>query len=296
MMKKITYFAAVAAVATAGLTACGNKAKSDITDAAIESAVVANPMAVTTNAVTDTTITLNGMTADYVEVSRIFPVDKDGQFFLSVRAIVPEANTPVTDSLYKSIAAYYSLITDTVAPDVAPINSVELIKAVDELGAGFTDVAKVYAADSIVYGYQMTAVVEPVYHADKVLTYSVYEDSYTGGAHGDVNSYYVSYNPTDGSQYTFETLVKPDKQKAVRKMLVESIAAQKEMTVAEYLTSVSDFMGGDPLTIETFPIYNVGITNDGLVFAYPKYTIAAGFEGCPTYAIAFDDIAGDLEL
>lgn len=295
-MKKITYMAALAAVAVAGLTACGNKSKADITDAAIESAVVANPMAVTADAVVDTTITLNGVTADYVEVSRIFPVDKEGQFFMSVRAIVPEANSPVTDSLYKSIAAYCSLITDTEAPSVSPINSVELIRAVDQLGAVFTEVAKSYVADSVVYGYQMTAVVEPVYHADGVLTYSVYEDSYTGGAHGDVNSYYVSYNPEDGSQYTFESLVKPDRQKAIRRMLVESIAAQKEMTVAEYLTSVSDFMGGDPLTVETFPIYNVGITNDGLVFAYPKYTIAAGFEGCPTYAIALDEISGDLTL
>lgn len=295
-MKKIIYVAALAAVAAAGLTACGTKSKTDTIVETIESAVVTNPMAVTVNAVVDTTITLNGVTADYVEVSRIFPVDTAGQFFLSVRTIVPEANSVVTDSLYKAVASYYAYITDKAAPEATPVNSVEFAKAIDDLGADFTTVAQPFAADSTIYGYQMTAVAEPVYYADKVLTYSVYEDSYTGGAHGDVNSYYVSYNPEDGVQYTFDTLVKADKQMDVRKKLIESIAAQKEMTVDKYLKSVSEFIGGDALTVRTFPIYNIGLTSDGLVFTYPKYTIAAGFEGCPTYAISLDQISDDLAL
>ena len=295
-MKKLLLLVAVAGSVVA-LSSCGSRTKTSQLPENFEDLIIENPMAVTGNSIVDTTITLNGSTADYIEISRLFPADEEGQFFMSIRAIVPESNSPITDSLYKAIGTYYSLVTDTVAPAVSPVNSIELTKCIDEMGTTFTGIARDFMADSVVYGYQMTAVIEPVYHAGELLTYSIYEDSYTGGAHGDVNSYFTSFNPNDGSEYSFETLVKSDRQKDIRKKLVEYIAAQKEMTVNDYLKSVSDFMGMEkPLTVETFPIYHTGITSDGLVFSYPKYSIAAGFEGCPTYAISLDDIKDDLTV
>ena len=295
-MKKLVLLAAVAGSVVA-LASCGNKNKTSQLPENFEDLIIENPMAVTGNSLVDTTITLNGFTADYYEVSRLFPADEEGQFFMSVRAILPEANSPITDSLYNAIGAYYSLITDTVVPNVAPVNSIEFTKGIEEMGSTFMNIARNFMADSVIYGYQMTAVVEPVYQANNLLTFSIYEDSYTGGAHGDVNSYFVSYDPENGAEYTFDTLVKKTSQNDIRKKLVEYIAAQKEMTVSDYLASVSEFMGTEkPLTVETFPIYHVGITLDGLVFSYPKYSIAAGFEGCPTYAISLDDIKEDLAM
>lgn len=295
-MKKLLLLAAIA-VSAFTLSSCGNKTKTSQLPEEFEDLIIENPMAVTGNSLVDTTITINGFTADYFEISRLFPADEEGQFFMSVRAILPESNSPITDSLFKAIGTYYSMITDTVMPPVSPINSVEFAKGIEDMGSTFVGIARDFMADSVVYGYQMTSVVEPVYQAREVLTYSVYEDSYTGGAHGDVNAYFVSFNPENGAEYTFETLVKKDSQKNIRKRLVEYIAAQKEMTVSDYLTSVSDFIGSEQrLTVETFPIYHVGLTGDGLVFSYPKYSIAAGFEGCPTYAISLGDISDDLTI
>lgn len=279
------------------ITSCGNQSKTAKLPESFDDLIIENPMAVTSNSIVDTTITLNGSTADYFEVSRLFPADDEGQFFMSVRAILPEANSPITDSLYKAIGNYFAMVTDTVPPAISPVNSIEFTQGIDEMGAEFLDKARGLVADSVIYGYQLTAVVEPVYHADNLVSYSVYEDSYTGGAHGDVNSYFVSFDPESGTEFTYETLVKKEFQSDIRKKLVEYIAAQKEMTVKDYLASVSEFMGTEtPLTIDSFPIYHVGITSDGLVFSYPKYSIAAGFEGCPTYAIPLDDISDALAI
>ena len=49
-----------------------------------------------------------------------------------------------------------------------------------------------------------------------------------------------------------------------------------------------------PIKVDNFPVYHVGMTGLGVVFTYPKYSIAAGYEGCPAYVLSFDDVSGLL--
>lgn len=289
---------AIAAASTLTMTSCGNKAKVVQETADLDNLIEENTVTVKQNALTDTTLTMGGASMRFAEVSRIFQVDTTGQFYLSVRAIIPADSSAITNNLYSSLLGYYKELGDTLdnAPAMASTPA-QLAQALDAMGAGFKAYVQPYANDTITPGFMMNADLRPVYGTDAYMTYAVYDDYYTGGAHGEVDTYFETFNIKTGKPYTFESLFSADGRSKIRAKLVEIIAKDKEQTVDEYLKSLNEFlMPTTPVTVDNFPVYHVGITSFGVVFTYPKYSIAAGYEGCPAYVIPLDEVSSYLTL
>lgn len=296
-MNTLNHMVAIAAASTLVLASCNNRSKvSSSSD--IEDVLEKNTVTVARNALTDTMLTIGGSQMRFAEVSRIFQVDTTEQFYLSVRAIVPADSSAITNSLYHRLLAYYNELGDTLAstPALASTPSA-LAGAIDEMGRQFKIHVMPYASDTLTSGFMMNADMRPVYGTDRYITYAVYDDYYTGGAHGEIDSYFTTFNISTGEQYTFDTLFRKDARRRLRGMIVDIIAKDKGLTVDEYLKSLNEFLSpSSPVTVDNFPVYHVGITSMGVVFTYPKYTIAAGFEGCPSYVIPLDEISAYLSL
>jgi len=296
-MKTLNYMVAIAAASTLAMASCNNKTK-DTQPAELEDILEKSTVTVAQNSLTDTLLTLGKQQMKFAQLSRIFQVDTAGQFYLSVRTIIPAGTSPITDNLYNKIIDYYNQLGDTInnVPSSASTPA-GLAQAIDNMGEKFEKYVKPYANDTLTPGFMMNIDLRPVYGTDRYVTYSIYDDYYTGGAHGEIDSYFTTYNIADGRPYTFDTMFKADSHNAIRAKLVDIIAKDKGLTVDEYLKSLNEFiMPATPVTINNFPVYHVGITSMGVVFTYPKYSIAAGFEGCPSYVIPFDEAASYLTL
>ena len=263
---------------------------------AMENAEDGMGVKVKVNALADTVLNIDGRKVQFCDVARIFDVDEEGDFYLSVRAIVPAAESEVTADLYNKVSEYFSAIVepDTVAAVVADTPA-RFAAGLDDMGREFVATVTPMAGDSVTAGYMMDVDIRPVYGKSGYTTYAVYADFYTGGAHGTVDTYFETYDNATSVPYSFESMFTPEGQREARVKLVDAIAKDKGQTVDEYLESVNSFvMPYEPITVENFPVYHVGITGLGVVFTYPKYSIAAGFEGCPAYVLGFDSVSGLL--
>lgn len=297
-MKTLNYMVAIAAASTLTMASCGSKTKLEQKTTDLDDLIEENTVTVRQNAMTDTTLTIGGANMRFAEVSRIFRVDSTGQFYLSVRAIVPADSSAITNYLYSSLLAYYKELGDTLEKASAAVSTpVQLAQALDVMGAAFSTHVQPYATDTITPGFMMNADMRPVYGTDSYMTYAVYDDYYTGGAHGEVDTYFETFDIKTGRPYTFDTMFSAEGRAKIRGKLVEIIAKDKAQTIDEYLKSLNEFlMPAAPVTVDNFPVYHVGITSFGVVFTYPKYSIAAGFEGCPAYVIPLDEVSSYLTL
>lgn len=296
MNKSLNYMLAIAATSTIILSSCNNKNKATdnpTTDTDLDNIIAENSVTVKHNATNDTTLLIGGEHMRFTEISRIFNVGYNNQFYMSVRAIVPEVSGSITNSLYNTIVEYYNALGDTinVAPETASTPA-QLAGAIDAMGKEFVQYVTPMANDTITPGFMMNTDIRPVYGNQKYITYAIYDDYYTGGAHGEVDTYFTTFDAATGNQYTFDTMFTPQGQAKIRERIVDIIAKDKEQSVEEYLKSLNEFLfPSTPITVDNFPVYHVGITSLGVVFTYPKYSIAAGYEGCPAYVIPLDDLA-----
>ncbi len=298
-MKTLNFMVAIAASSTLFMASCGSKAtKTDATVEELDDLIEENSVTVKVNSVTDTILNIDGKSVSFSEIDRIYNVDASGQFFMSVRAIVPAQSSAITNKLYHTIVDYFKVIADSSA--VAPVsadNPTELAADLDVIGQQFVDYARQFATDTVTNGYLLNVDIRPVYGKDNYITYAVYADFYTGGAHGEVDTYFETFNTATAEAYDFDSMFSKDGQKVVREKLVDIIAKDKGQTVEEYLKSLNDFVMPDsPITVDNFPVYHVGVTSLGIVFTYPKYSIAAGYEGCPAYVIPVDELSSYLKL
>lgn len=280
------------------MVSCGSKSGREakaITEA-MENAEDGNSVKVKVNAMTDTVLNIDGQRVKFCEIARLFDVDNSADYYLSVRAIVPAGESEVTADLYNKVSEYYSVLmeTDSVSGMVADTPA-KFAAGLDAMGRGFVAGVTPMVRDTVTPAFMMDVDIRPVYGKADYTTYAVYADFYTGGAHGTVDTYFETYDNATSVPYSFETMFTAAGQRDVRAKLVEQIAADKGMTEAEYLESVNSFvMPDEPITVENFPVYHVGITSLGVVFTYPKYSIAPGFEGCPAYVMGFDSVADML--
>lgn len=85
----------------------------------------------------------------------------------------------------------------------------------------------------------------------------------------------------------------------VREELVETMAKtdgyDDEDKYLEQLTQwISPTNGASTLTPETLPIYNAGLTRDGLTIVYPLYSIGPFVRGISVFTLPYDKVEDDL--
>lgn len=296
-----TLSVATGLTALLSLAACSEKNKATA-DSAVVTARQMLPDApgapVKANAVTDTTLTLGSVAEKYTLIDRIYQTDDSADFYMSVSVMVPSSQSPVTASVAGIIDTVYAALD---APRLAPaeVNTPgTLARQIDRLGEAFVEFTTPMAESSDEFappGYMMSVKARPVYGGTGFVTYDYATDYYVGGNTTDYNEFSVTYNPATGAVYSLDDLVVADSIPAVRSRLVGTIAADAGKTVDEYLADMTMFLGDrEPLTVATFPVYNVALTPSGLVFTYPKYSIAPGCDGSPRYNLTLPDAAVSL--
>lgn len=291
MKKTILLTAAAAITLAAAMTACGNgkKTAASTPDPEIEAT---STLPVTANAITDTTLTISGREMPFTLVERIYQADDDGLFYLAASAMVPAGESAVTPTVSSLIDYTYALLGIPAIDTVEPVNTpLALAARLDTLGTAFVDFATPLAADTSEFatpGYMMSIVLQPVYADDSILTYSVVADTFTGGNAPDYNEYVLSLDHATGAVLNLDDLVGPDARNQVVDSLISNIAESNGKSVDEYLSDMRLFLSfTSPITADNFPVYYVALTPDGILFTYPKYSIAPGSYGSPRYLVPY---------
>lgn len=131
-----------------------------------------------------------------------------------------------------------------------------------------------------------------------VLTKSNYTEYYlAGAAHGASNYILTSINRANNQPLTFEQIVKADEMNDVREDLLEVMARDNGFdSEDEYLQYLKDWTGDSKLTENTFPIFNAGLTREGLTVVYPLYSIAPFSSGIQVYTLPYKKIKDDINF
>lgn len=297
MKKEILLCATTVAVA-AVMAGCKRNGAERVADAGTVYEEVSVPDAVDRDVVREVTMAFGDKDVHATEIARVFKT-KSPEVGMTVRVFALKGFPAVNNHIAQRIDSIYSRVTMQSVP-VSKVGSADqLAEAIGRLGRNFTDTLAPQMMSTEIPGYNIAMDFRPVYVSDDYMTYSVYADYYLGGAHGDYEFYFVTLDPVTGEVYDFDALVKPEYRDKVRHMLVEAAAKADGKTVDGYLENLNEFLspdGSGSVTVEDFPVYHVGVTGDGLVFCYPKYTIAPGSSGCPVYTLPMDKVRNYLSV
>lgn len=131
-----------------------------------------------------------------------------------------------------------------------------------------------------------------------VITYECTEYSYVNGAaHGNGDFRLITFNRHSGKPLEFKDYILPEKEMIVRRLLIEALAIELEFESADLFLEFerNNWLMRNDLTIKNFPIESVGMSRQGLVFSYSKYSIAPGASGCPSVVLPYSLIADCLK-
>lgn len=195
---------------------------------------------------------------------------------LTVRGLeksnLPESDFQGPDAIEKTVKAIANDFTSRVYPELA------------------ADTAMYYIAQTGVVKYLIA------YATPKVLTVSNYNEFYLcGAAHGMYDCTLTTYDRADNRPLGLDELIKPGQIGHIRSLLLDKMAqANGYASVTEYLSSLKDWINAQSLTPSTFPIYNAGLTEEGLTFIYPLYSIAPYSSGLQIFTLPYSQIKDDI--
>lgn len=121
---------------------------------------------------------------------------------------------------------------------------------------------------------------------DTLLSLSVTEEYFTGGAHGGHGTYYININPRTGKEFTLDNFFKPDYEEQLRQMGDRLFRREHEIADTASLQENMFEFPNDRFELNQ----NYGFTKDGLVFYYNSYEIAAYAAGPSEVLISYDSL------
>lgn len=124
---------------------------------------------------------------------------------------------------------------------------------------------------------------------DTLLSISIEEEYYTGGAHGGSERYFLNVDPRNGKPVTLARLFKPGFEDLLNSAAEAEFRKERELPdTASFLFNGFDFPEGKFRLNE-----NYGFTEDGLLFHYNNYEIAPYAAGPTTILVPYKMI-GDF--
>lgn len=123
---------------------------------------------------------------------------------------------------------------------------------------------------------------------DTLLSLSVNEEYFTGGAHGGHGRYFINMDPRTGAEFTLANYLKPQQDEALR-ALGERLF-RREYDLAD-TASLEENMYEFPNN--RFELNkNYGFTREGILFYYNSYEIAPYAMGPSSVLIPYDSLKG----
>ncbi|HEX2847526.1 MAG TPA: DUF3298 domain-containing protein [Chitinophagaceae bacterium] len=117
------------------------------------------------------------------------------------------------------------------------------------------------------YSQDVTTRLLIVYHSPTILTLADFNYGYTGGAHGNYNTTYISINPATGKQYTLVQVLSPAGKKQLNALLAKYFRKDRKLSANTPLTEGGLF--DDKLEANN----NFFLTGTGIGFSYAPYEI-----------------------
>jgi hypothetical protein len=148
----------------------------------------------------------------------------------------------------------------------------------------FDDFKKEMADYGMGWYYEARVDVEIV--TDTLLSLSVKEEYFTGGAHGGHGTYFININPKTGADFTLDNYFKRDYAEALRSMGDRMFRRAYEISDTSSLQENMFEFPDDRFQLNQ----NYGFTREGLMFYYNNYEIAAYAAGPSEVLIPYDSL------
>ncbi len=129
--------------------------------------------------------------------------------------------------------------------------------------------------------------VEILLNTSKILSLSLSEESYLGGAHPNRQLTYWVFNPQTGKAYSLLDFFKPGSEAALLKKVEAAFRKQQGLSPQQDLTEAGYFF---PDNRFVFP-KNFAITSEGINFFYNTYEVAAYVVGPIDFTLSYRELS-----
>ncbi|MDH6358078.1 DUF3298 and DUF4163 domain-containing protein [Parabacteroides sp. PF5-9] len=211
---------------------------------------------------------------------------------LQIKFIYPNqyTNKEILKKIQESfLLAYLGEGYESLSPQQAVSQYTEdYLTAYKDLENDYQDELKNASEESPVGGwfsyYEMSNN-EIVYNQNDILSYTVYFENYTGGAHGAHSFMNHVINLKTGDDLTEENIFIDGFQDALAQLLVDQIARQNEATTAKELEDMGFFS-----IDEIYPNGNFLVDHEGITYSFNEYEIAAYVVGVTNVKLSYKEI------
>ncbi len=135
------------------------------------------------------------------------------------------------------------------------------------------------------YSYHEISSNEITYNSNGILSYTVYVESYTGGAHGSHSTTNHAVSLKTGEEITEEDLFVDGYQSNLALILVDKIARQNNVANVKDLEDIGFFS-----VDEIVPNGNFLIGEEGITYTFNEYEIAAYVVGATSVLIPYAEL------
>jgi hypothetical protein len=132
--------------------------------------------------------------------------------------------------------------------------------------------------------YQARVAVEVL--TDTLLSLSIKEEYFTGGAHGGHGTYFININPKTGLDFTLDNYFRSDYRESLRRMGERQFRRAHDLADSASLEANMYEFPNDRFELNQ----NFCFTHQGLVFYYNSYEIAAYSTGPSEVVIPYDSL------
>ena len=134
--------------------------------------------------------------------------------------------------------------------------------------------------------YEQSIIGKAIYNQDGLLSYQMTLSSYTGGAHGNFNTYNGVFNLETRESVALESLFDTMSYGDLNAMLQRKLADQYECETVQELTTKASFFAPEELEAND----NFYIDETGITWTFDPYEIAPFSEGTIVVSLTWDDV------
>lgn len=166
-------------------------------------------------------------------------------------------------------------------------------QSMQEIGQGFVSDFEDFVTEMPegVGGWHYSADVAVEVLSDTLLSLSVQEEYYTGGAHGGYGNYFINVNPTTGADVTLDNVLKSGYNEPLRNLGEKIFRTVREIPDTASLNENYFEFPDDQFELNQ----NYGFKKEGIVFFYNSYEIAPYAAGPTEVLIPYDELTAWLK-
>lgn len=161
-------------------------------------------------------------------------------------------------------------------------------KTMREIGEGFIRDYQDFRNEipDVSGGWSYTADITVEVLTDSLLSLTVKEEYFTGGAHGGYGTFFINIDPRTGADFTLSNLLRPGYEPTLSTLGEKSFRTVRELPdTASFMENYFEFPD-DKFVLNR----NYGFTKQGIVFYYNSYEIAPYASGPTEVVVTYDDL------